>query len=139
MGLYDSRSDADENVIGVAKRTLENYIRTAEISTEARLASFRLGADFHKGRPDPIRPQVASIFNRNMPVFLCVGTVEPRKNYGYVLDAFERLWGEGVEVGLCIVGRVGWMQARLLERLLDDGTITQREFEGLRSKTVERY
>ena len=37
-----------------------------------------------------------------------VGTLEPRKGYLQALDAFERLWEQGVEVNLVIVGREGW-------------------------------
>lgn len=42
------------------------------------------------------------------PTFLMVGTIEPRKGYLQVLDAFDQLWREGVDVNLVIVGREGW-------------------------------
>ena len=53
---------------------------------------------------------------------LCVGTVEPRKNHGMLLDAWERieaLGPRGVEgsVGLVIVGRLGWQSDELARRL----------------------
>jgi glycosyltransferase involved in cell wall biosynthesis len=34
-------------------------------------------------------------------VFLCVGTVEPRKNHGLVLDVFDRLWASGSDARPC--------------------------------------
>jgi glycosyltransferase involved in cell wall biosynthesis len=37
-----------------------------------------------------------------------VGTVEPRKGYTQVLEAFEHLWLKGIEVNLVIAGREGW-------------------------------
>lgn len=40
---------------------------------------------------------------------LSVGTIEPRKNLGRVLVAFERLRGEGLVDALVIVGKRGWL------------------------------
>lgn len=48
---------------------------------------------------------------------LMVGTLEPRKAHGEVLDAFERLWAEGDTTGLVIAGRRGWMVEDLVRRL----------------------
>ena len=42
------------------------------------------------------------------PSFLMVGTIEPRKGYLQVLDAFDQLWGQGLDVNLIIVGAEGW-------------------------------
>lgn len=40
---------------------------------------------------------------------LCVGTVEPRKNYGMLLQAMEELWAEGrTDCTLVIFGAKGW-------------------------------
>jgi glycosyltransferase involved in cell wall biosynthesis len=50
------------------------------------------------------------------PTFLLVGTVEPRKGYRQALGAFERLWRDGVDVNLTIVGSEGWKGLRRDER-----------------------
>ena len=42
------------------------------------------------------------------PSLLMVGTIEPRKGHAQVVDAFDRLWGDGVEANLVIVGYEGW-------------------------------
>lgn len=42
------------------------------------------------------------------PTFLMVGTIEPRKGYLQVIQAFEQLWQSQVDVNLLIVGREGW-------------------------------
>ncbi|SFL48804.1 glycosyltransferase [Rugamonas rubra] len=42
------------------------------------------------------------------PAFLMVGTIEPRKGHLQALEAFERLWADGVDAQLVIVGREGW-------------------------------
>jgi glycosyltransferase involved in cell wall biosynthesis len=42
--------------------------------------------------------------------FSVLGTLEPRKNHRSVLDAFERLWAEGIRVRLVFAGRLGWLE-----------------------------
>jgi glycosyltransferase involved in cell wall biosynthesis len=37
-----------------------------------------------------------------------VGTIEPRKGHLLVLEAFERLWEQGRDINLVIVGHEGW-------------------------------
>jgi glycosyltransferase involved in cell wall biosynthesis len=54
---------------------------------------------------------------RASPSFLMVGTIEPRKGHALVLDAFERLWADGVETNLVIAGRQGWMSEALTARM----------------------
>ena len=46
-----------------------------------------------------------------------VGTLEPRKRHGQVVDAMEILWGQGVEANLVIVGKLGWNADGLAKRL----------------------
>lgn len=41
------------------------------------------------------------------PVYLAVGTIEPRKNHTCILDAFERVWQTIPDIHLCIIGAVG--------------------------------
>jgi glycosyltransferase involved in cell wall biosynthesis len=49
---------------------------------------------------------------------LFVSTIEPRKNLGVLLDAFEQLRARGEYDGeLVVVGRVGWKSESLLPRL----------------------
>ncbi|RNA64279.1 glycosyltransferase family 1 protein [Prosthecochloris sp. ZM_2] len=51
------------------------------------------------------------------PVFLMVGTIEPRKGHEQVLDAFELLWSQGRHYRLVIAGRRGWMTEEFVQRL----------------------
>jgi alpha-1,2-rhamnosyltransferase len=50
-------------------------------------------------------------------MYLTVGTLEPRKNHKYLLDAFDLLWKQGEKVHLYIIGKVGWKCEDLLERI----------------------
>ncbi|HEY1746063.1 MAG TPA: glycosyltransferase [Xanthobacteraceae bacterium] len=75
------------------------------------IGTFRPGADIAntaptRGLPEDAEQNLAAFFARSS--FLMVGTVEPRKGYLPVLDAFDRLWRQGVDVNLIIVGAEGW-------------------------------
>jgi glycosyltransferase involved in cell wall biosynthesis len=55
---------------------------------------------------------------------LFVSTIEPRKNLGTLIDAFERLRDRGAYDGsLVIVGRVGWKSEDILPRLRGRGIV----------------
>ncbi|HEY8240503.1 MAG TPA: glycosyltransferase family 1 protein, partial [Kiritimatiellia bacterium] len=53
--------------------------------------------------------------NVERPYLLTVGTLEPRKNIGFLLDVFERL--KGFDGDLVIAGMRGWKYEPVLERI----------------------
>lgn len=59
-------------------------------------------------------------------IVLAVGTLEPRKGYMILLDAFEQLWAAGVETSLVIVGASGWKNEALLKRIVGHAQLGQR-------------
>lgn len=76
-----------------------------------KISWFHLGADIENSSPSRGIPDDAdTILNQIQETasFLMVGTIEPRKGYGQTLTAFERLWAEGVDANLVIVGQEGW-------------------------------
>ena len=69
------------------------------------------GADVANSSPSRGLPDNADWTLRQLrirPSFLMVGTIEPRKGYMQTIEAFSRLWNEGVDVNLVIVGKEGW-------------------------------
>jgi glycosyltransferase involved in cell wall biosynthesis len=72
---------------------------------------FHLGADLDNSAPSrgmpPDAGRVLQTLNDSL-TFLLVGTIEPRKAYLQVIDAFSELWRDGLEVNLAIVGKEGW-------------------------------
>ena len=101
---------------------VENYVRK-EIS-DAKTQKQQWFEYFHLGheldlvlRNRIVRPKVKDLFYKNKSVYLMVGTIEPRKNHAYLLDAFDLLWEKGLEVTLCFVGKVGWKCDALIERV----------------------
>lgn len=72
---------------------------------------FHLGANLK--RDDP----VIEVFNSRRPSFLVVGSIEPRKNHAFILDAFDQLWNNDEEINLVIVGGFGWKCGEVLSRI----------------------
>lgn len=75
----------------------------------------RLGSDVAAARPaGPVRTPLDGFLSAQ-PCFAAVGSFEPKKNYGMLLQAFDRLWSEGGEARLVIAGRVSPEWSRLFE------------------------
>ncbi|HRF11447.1 MAG TPA: glycosyltransferase family 1 protein [Candidatus Accumulibacter phosphatis] len=79
---------------------------------------FHLGSDLDL-IPDEGMPsdKVKRIVAGGEPVFLAVGSLEPRKNLAFVLDAFERVWLRDSRVKLVLVGHNTWKVEALIERI----------------------
>ena len=73
-----------------------------------------LGADFSSYETNAEPGLDAEALGRYI---LCVGTLEPRKNYNLVLDVFEVLQREGRDVNLVIAGKQGWDTDALARRI----------------------
>ncbi|MFZ2159654.1 MAG: glycosyltransferase, partial [Bradyrhizobium sp.] len=76
-----------------------------------RIGWFPLGADLANTSPSRgVSGDCEWVLRQLLlrPSFLMVGTVEPRKGYLQTIDAFSRLWADGIDVNLVIVGTEGW-------------------------------
>jgi glycosyltransferase involved in cell wall biosynthesis len=92
---------------------------------------FHLGADVDQscptqGLPDNADHILAKLSIR--PTFIMVGTLEPRKGHLDVLEAFEYLWEQQVDINLVIVGKNGWMVDNLVKRLHSHTELNTRLF-----------
>ncbi|MCC4297743.1 glycosyltransferase family 4 protein [Aurantimonas coralicida] len=101
-----SRAVADE---------LHALLRAIEYPHPMKIGYWRLGADFAAEPDTKLSPTTPGAPTR--PIFLMVGTLEPRKGYRVALDAFEKLWAEGSDARLVIVGKAGWNVEQLLRRI----------------------
>lgn len=72
--------------------------------------SLHLGSDLESGRFSEPSSEVVAVCQSlsTRPWLLALGTLEPRKDYVTIIAAYERLWAEGADVGLVIVGKQGW-------------------------------
>ncbi|WP_211453969.1 glycosyltransferase family 4 protein [Collimonas antrihumi] len=90
---------------------------------------FHLGSELDQIDPNrSVRPVVEKLFTSGRAVYLMVSTIEPRKNHAYLLDAFERLWESGSDVVLCFIGRIGWKNELLIERVKKHPELKRRLF-----------
>ncbi|BAN69952.1 glycosyltransferase family 4 protein [endosymbiont of unidentified scaly snail isolate Monju] len=89
-------------------RQLVSYIQKKDFNPRPEVESFRMGIelDLVDTRQSP-RAELHSVFSSEA-VFLTVGTVEPRKNLPFLLDAFMELWKWHPEIPLVVVGKYGW-------------------------------
>jgi glycosyltransferase involved in cell wall biosynthesis len=99
---------------------LINWISEKNLETHPNFKTdfFHLGANFGSTKVEHNNTtNQLSFLNRNKKTFLMVGTIEPRKGHSIVLDAFDELWLEAKDINLVIVGRPGWCNDVLIERL----------------------
>ena len=72
---------------------------------------FYLGAEYNQADP------FIQVLSLDIPIFLVVGSLEPRKNHGLILDAFEQLWEQGYDINLTVVGAHGWKSQEVIDRI----------------------
>lgn len=111
--ICDSRSVADELITWLDA----NPPRRAR---PLNISYFHVGADILVGpRRDRVGAADSALISAlaGRPTLLMVGTIEPRKGHALALDALERLWDDGVDANLVIVGRKGWNVEALEERM----------------------
>lgn len=100
-------------------------------SNNYKVKWFHLGSDTNDagrgaGLPEDSKYLLDQIRQRDS--FLMVGTLEPRKGHTLVLDAFENLWRESIDINLVIVGKQGWLVDALIERLKAHPELQHRLF-----------
>lgn len=109
-------------IIASAQSTLDEIERLEEQLGLPHVPGYVswLGADFnqsHTFSDDVVPIDVKRATNK--PFILAVGTIEPRKNHAYLLDAFEKeLYNKGFT--LIFAGRKGWNVDDLMGRIEKD-------------------
>jgi glycosyltransferase involved in cell wall biosynthesis len=98
------------------KQKLLEYMCNKQISTlPYKIEVIKLGADIINSNISMSpRSHIKNIFS-DSNVYISVSTIEPRKNYKYLIQTFEKLWNKKVNVKLLIVGRIGWKTKNLIE------------------------
>ncbi|CAN2534017.1 hypothetical+protein [Methylocapsa aurea] len=87
---------------------------------------FHCGSDIAEGAPAAPRPEIAAAATG--PMFLSVGTVEPRKGHRVALRAFEALWRAGRDARLVLVGRRGWFEEAITAEIRGHAEFGRRLF-----------
>jgi glycosyltransferase involved in cell wall biosynthesis len=129
-----------DGVVGISRTVAEEISAWIEESKPQRdrpvkVGYFHLGAELAaSARHDRTAERQALA----RPNFLMVGTIEPRKGYGQAIAAFEKLWSQGVNAELVMVGRQGWMVESLVAHVRTHPEYGKRLFwfEGASDETL---
>jgi glycosyltransferase involved in cell wall biosynthesis len=105
-----------DGAICISKAVADDYqawiaANSITVSDTFKATYFHLGADLNNSSPSKGLPadagQILATISQ-CPTFLMVGTLEPRKGYRQILEAFTLLWQANENINLLIVGKVGW-------------------------------
>lgn len=107
--LWLDRMLATADAVVCISDATEQDLRRHARETGATLpttGNFRLGSDpVRAASGGPVRSVLEQFMTGAAPSFAAIGSFEPKKNYGFLLDVFERLWDRGVDARLLIIGR----------------------------------
>jgi glycosyltransferase involved in cell wall biosynthesis len=126
-----------DGVIGVSKTVadeFEQWLSNSNIQSNKNIEILwnHHGADIDASTPSVGLPDNSDMVLRSIKrtqTFLMVGTIEPRKGYLQIVNAFSELWNDGFDINLVIVGGEGW------KSLLDEDRRTIPET----IKTIEKH
>lgn len=104
---------------------LLNYSNNQFPDKKLNTTTIKLGADMFQVSEANVTWPLPEV---NLRYILCVGTIEPRKNYNLILDAFDFLSGIYQDLNLVIVGREGWGSAETFSRIKEHKLFGQRLF-----------
>jgi len=113
MNFFVANSEA-------TRKSLAEYLdRHPELRSNSFVSgSFRLGAELDLAAEKMKNSEhLQPIWDTPGRAILAVGTIEPRKNYSYLLDVYDILRVKNIDVSLIIVGRRGWKNKDIVARL----------------------
>ena len=100
-------------------RQFSGYLSSAmQSQTVPAIGYFHLGSELDFVMPnDEVRPVVSDIFAASRHVFIIVGSIEPRKNHSFILDALDQFWDDGGDASLVVIGQRAWKTDAFLDRV----------------------
>ena len=102
------------------RHDLERYIDThAGFTRRPWTRSVHLGSDLDPGRIGMPTENMTRLIEtlQGTPILLAIGTVEPRKDHATILASLEKLWAQGKNAALVIIGKPGWNVEALSHRI----------------------
>ncbi len=107
------------------KKIIENHLKSLNI--KKNIEYFYLGSNINSSNDMPIRDSLKKF--RDKKYFLTIGTIEPRKNIGFVLDVFEQYaWNNGFDKSLVICGKIGWKMRGLINHIENSSYLNDKLF-----------
>lgn len=108
------------NLLMCISRSTQNDLMSFASSLNIELpplSHFYLGANFKFSSEGKVSKKLTGFHEKNKIFYCCIGTVEPRKNHEMLLDVFETLWKQGIDVGLVLMGKADAQSAQLIRVL----------------------
>jgi glycosyltransferase involved in cell wall biosynthesis len=106
-------------VIAVSDSTRRDLLELFDLPPE-RVVTVLEGADAWVRAPEPARVEASlKRVGIDRPYLLSVGTLEPRKNYVRLLEAFAVLRSRGCDLRLVVAGARGWLYEPIFQALDD--------------------
>ncbi len=123
-------SDAFLAISRIVAAELAEYVAANGLPhrPELKIGWFQCGADLAAPATLTPRAKIAAAVAGGAPVFLMVGTIEPRKGHRVALQAFDGLWRSGVDARLVVVGRRGWFEEAIVEEIRNHSEFDRRLF-----------
>ena len=110
---------ASAQLVAVSEATKADIVQTYGIAPNKISVAYNAPAAFFQPQPEVLQRVVRRQFSQGQPYFLFVGALQPRKNLGTLLrafDAFKTAGGAAVAAAqLLIVGRKAWKAGPILE------------------------
>jgi glycosyltransferase involved in cell wall biosynthesis len=123
-------SDAFLAISRTVAEELADYVAASGLPHRPglKIGWFHCGADLAAPAAQAPREKIAGAVGGGAPVFLMVGTIEPRKGHRVALAAFDALWRQGIEARLAIVGRRGWFEEAIVAQIRNHAEFGARLF-----------
>jgi glycosyltransferase involved in cell wall biosynthesis len=100
------------NIVTISDFTLNQVQKFADVNPDISMKSIHLPIGFKELLEDKSKGGV-------VPKFLCVGSIEPRKNHLSILRAAEHCWEKGYKFQLVLAGGQGWNNDSIIEYCKD--------------------
>lgn len=107
---------------------IDSFINKESINVKNnfKIGWFHMGISKNEFLDNIKNSNIEMIMNKNP--YIIVGTIEPRKDHKTVLDAFEILWKNNIDVNLCIIGKIGWKVEELVNKIKNHDEYNKRLF-----------
>jgi len=110
---------ASAHLVAVSEATRADIVKTYGEAPEKISVAYNAPAELFKPLHEAGQAAVRQRFSENKPYFLFVGALQPRKNLGNLLRAFDQFKTEGgpaaADAQLLIVGRKAWKAGPIFE------------------------
>ena len=109
---------ASQQLVAVSEATKADIVKTYGIAPAKISVAYNAPAELFQPQPEAAQREIRRQFSHGQPYFLFVGALQPRKNLGNLLRAFDQFKASGgpavAAAQLLIVGRKAWKAGPIL-------------------------